>query len=82
MGSYNAWTIVIILLSLPQQLEISEPSTEHHYLCFTYGRTEAQSSETICLWSRSKANTLQWFKLFQSMQLEMGVNRGTQFSLA
>lgn len=49
MGSYNAWAIIITLLCLPQQLEISEPSTEHHYLCFTYGRTEAQSSEANCL---------------------------------
>lgn len=33
MGSYSAWAIIIMLLSLAQQLEILEPSTEqdkHH----------------------------------------------------
>lgn len=66
MGSYSAWAIIIMLLSLAQQLEISEPSAEqgkHHYLCFIYRRTEAWSSKTTCLWPRSKANTLFWFKL-------------------
>jgi len=66
VGPYGAWEIIITLLSLAQQLEISEPSAEqgkHHYLRFTYGRTEARSSEATCLWSRSKADTSVWYKL-------------------
>lgn len=66
VGSYSAWAIITTLLSLTQELEPSEPSTEagkHHYLHFTYGRTKVRSSEGTCLWSHSEANALSQFKL-------------------